>query len=585
MKHGKNIFMLLWPYIWSDQSLVQKFKFIVFILATVVTTLMLVCVPILLKYVVMALSSKQSVLSLAPIVIVGAYGVLWALSKIVDRLRHQAAFPMISNIIHKLCLDLFFHLQKLSMRFHHDRKTGEIFNTVSRTRYAIAGFTQAIAQELVPIFLQIVLASVFLGYYFGFEYTSLLLIMLSLYVVLSVKTADSIIARRRVQNKADGRANAYIVDSLLNAQTVKYFDTAEFEQRQAKTLLIKKEEADVASLMSDAKIHLIQNGVIGLSIMIITLCSGFDVLNKQMNVSDFVMVNGFILMFMIPLASLGYRYREAKLQLTHLESAFALLQQPIEINDRADAKPFVFESGNIEFKNVTFSYVQDRVILKDLSFSVGPGTTTAIVGLSGSGKSTISKLLFRLYDVDAGSITIDKQDVRAMTRKSLCETIGIVPQDTLLFNDTLENNICYALEDKNIDLKNILHAVSLDGFVARLPKGLQTMVGERGLKLSGGERQRLAIARLLARQPKIMVFDEATSALDVVTERKIQDCVMKVSKPGSCIIIAHRLSTIKHADTIIVLDQGRIAEQGSHQHLLQAKGLYYRLLLKQKVAH
>jgi ATP-binding cassette subfamily B protein len=581
MKPNKNMFFLLWPYIWTKQSALQKFKFIVFVLFTILTTLMVVSVPLLLKQIIIVLESKESTLSFTPIAIVIMYGLAWMFTKVIDRLRHQSAFPMIANIIHKLCLDLFAHLQNLSMRFHHNKKTGKIFNVISRTRYAIAGFTQAIAQELAPLFLQVILASLLLTYYYGIQYGSVLLIMLCLYLVLSVKTADIIVTRRQEQNKTDGDANAFIVDSLLNAETVKYFGTEKYESSQARKLLTQKQEADILSLMSDAKVHLIQNTIIGISVITLTVMSGFAVFNHELHVSDFVMINSFILMFMSPLSSLGYRYREAKLQLAHLESAFELLNETIEIIDSTQAAPLRFKTGHIEFDNVSFGYKPDRIILKNVSLSAKPGTTTAIVGASGSGKSTISKLLFRLYDVNSGAIKIDDQNIKHITRSSVCEAIGIVPQDTVMFNDTIENNIIYSLENKQIDLDSILEFVALKEFVAKLPDGLQTAIGERGLKLSGGERQRLSIARLLARKPKIMVFDEATSALDLETERKIQKFLLEVSKGITTIIIAHRLSTIKHADNIIVLDDGKIAEQGTHQELLEKKGVYARLLAMQ----
>ncbi|MBT4962750.1 MAG: ABC transporter ATP-binding protein/permease [Francisellaceae bacterium] len=368
---------------------------------------------------------------------------------------------------------------------------------------------------------------------------------------------------------------------MLNAETVKYFGTEKYESSQTRKLLTQKQEADILSLMSDAKVHLIQNTIIGIAVITLTVMSGLAVFNHELHVSDFVMINSFILMFMSPLSSLGYRYREAKLQLAHLESAFELLNEPIEILDSTAAVPLRFKAGHIEFDNVTFGYKPERIILKNVSFSAKPGTTTAIVGASGSGKSTISKLLFRLYDVNSGAIKIDDQNIKHITRSSVCEAIGIVPQDTVMFNDTIENNIIYSLENNQIDFDSILESVALKEFVVKLPDGLQTAIGERGLKLSGGERQRLSIARLLSRKPKIMVFDEATSALDLETERKIQKCLLEVSKGVTTIIIAHRLSTIKHADNIIVLDNGKIAEQGTHQQLLKRNGVYARLLAMQ----
>lgn len=579
MKNNKNMILLLWPYIWAKQSFLQKIKFVVFLFFTIITTLMVVSVPLLLKQVIIALESGNSNLGFTPIGIVILYGLSWMLTKVIDRLRHQSAFPMISNIIHQLCLDLFAHLQYLSMRFHHDKKSGRVFNIMSRSRNAIAAFTQAIAQELLPLFLQIVLATLLLTYHYGLKYGAVLLLMCILYLVLSIKTAGMIVKRRQEQNETDGEAHAFIVDSLLNAETVKYFGTEKNELAQARKLLVQKQEADILSLMSDAKVHLIQNTIIGAALVTLTIVSGFAVFNHELHVSDFVMINSFILMFMSPLSSLGHRYRQAKSQLAHLESAFALLNEPIEVTDSAQAAPLRFEAGHIEFENVSFGYKPDRMILKNVSFAVKPGTTTAIVGASGSGKSTISKLLLRLYDTSSGSIKIDHQNIKDITRASLCHTIGIVPQDTVMFNDTIAHNIAYSLENhSDVNFDAILRAVNLKEFVDSLQGGIGTMIGERGLKLSGGERQRLALARLLARKAKIMVFDEATSALDLENERKIQKCLKDVSKGMTTIIIAHRLSTIKHADNIIVLDDGQIAEQGTHQELLDKNGIYAALL-------
>ncbi len=577
-----NLFTFLWPYIWTHQSTTQKIKFLIFVLSTLVTTLLIVSVPILLKYSISVLETKTALFGLEPIVIIMAYGAAWTLTKIIDRLRHQSAFPMIANIIHHLCLDLFSHLQKLSMRFHYNRRSGKIFNTVSRTRYAIASFTQALSQSLLPLILQVILSTALLSFYFGMVYGGILLSMLIIYSALSIASAEKIVSHRKIQNKKDGEANAYIVDSLLNAETVKYFDMADFEANQVHIRLKEKETADVKSLLNDAKIHLIQNGIIGLSVLSLTILSGYDVFHHVIEVSDFVMINSFILMFMSPLSSLGYQYTQAKQSITHLESAIELLQEPIEIQDHQKSQDLIFNKGEIEFKQVFFGYHKNRGILDKLSFHVPAGTTTAIVGESGSGKSTISKLLFHLYELDSGSIIIDGQNISHVTHHSLCETIGIVPQDTILFNDTLKNNIFYANPViKPEDLDSIIKAAGLSDFIQNLPKGLETMVGERGLKLSGGERQRMAIARMLARKPKIFIFDEATSALDLKTENQIQHCLNALSKNITTIIIAHRLSTVRHADNIIVLDKGHIAEQGTHDILLEKNGLYCKLLSKQ----
>lgn len=543
----------------------------------------MVSVPVTLKYAVAALETDKKLFGLVPIIIVITYSLMWMLTKIIDRLRHQASFPIIANIIRQLCLDLFAHLQKLPLRFHHDRKSGKVFNTISRTRYAIAYVTGALSQMVIPIMLHIFLASVVLTYYFGIQYGIVLILMLFFYGIVTVTTSENIIKCRQVQNENDGEANAYIVDSILNAETVKYFETAEYEINQALLMLKKKETADVAGLMADAKIHLLQNTIIGLAVMILTIMSGLDVFRHNLQVSDFVMINGFVLMFMQPLSELGYFYRQAKQNLTQLESAIELFQQPIEIKDNFNAQPLELKYGEIKFKQVIFGYNEHRTILNNLSFTVSAGTTTAIVGESGSGKSTISRLLFRLYDIESGSISIDSQDIKNITRSSLCQSIGIVPQDTVLFNDTLFNNICYAnysVSDRELD--EILQSAKLDELVNHLPNKLNTIIGERGLKLSGGERQRVSIARMLARKPKIMVFDEATSALDLNTEKEIQQCLNNIAKNNTTIIIAHRLSTIRHADNIIVLENGNIVEQGTHEALLTKNGAYSKLLSQQE---
>lgn len=577
-----NVFKFLWPYIWSNQTAKQKYKFIIFSLSTILTTIFMVSVPITLKYAISALETDKKLFGLVPIIIVITYSLMWMLTKIIDRLRHQASFPIIANIIRQLCLDLFAHLQKLPLRFHHDRKSGKVFNTISRTRYAIAYVTGALSQMVIPIILHIFLASVILTYYFGIQYGIVLILMLFFYGIVTVTTSENIIKCRQVQNENDGEANAYIVDSILNAETVKYFETAEYEINQALLMLKKKETADVAGLMADAKIHLLQNTIIGLAVMILTIMSGLDVFRHNLQVSEFVMINGFVLMFMQPLSELGYFYRQAKQNLTQLESAIELFQQPIEIKDNFNSKPLELKHGEIKFKQVIFGYNEHRTILNNLSFTVSAGTTTAIVGESGSGKSTISRLLFRLYDIESGSISIDGQDIKNITRSSLCQSIGIVPQDTVLFNDTLFNNICYAnysVSDRELD--EILQSAKLDELVNHLPNKLNTIIGERGLKLSGGERQRVSIARMLARKPKIMVFDEATSALDLNTEKEIQQCLNNIAKNNTTIIIAHRLSTIRHADNIIVLENGNIVEQGTHEALLTKNGAYSKLLSKQ----
>lgn len=569
----------IWPYIWEKRSRWDKSKFIFFIIITVITTLFMSSVPVILKYAILALESGDNFYGLAPITIIMSYGIAWGIAKAASRLRHQSAFPVITVAIQNICTDLFSHLQRLSMDFHGDKKSGEVFNVINRTRYATAFFMQAIGQAMFPTTLRVLFAGIILTWFVGIEYGIIILAMLCAYVVLSLKTADRIVAARKEQNIHDGNANGCIVDSILNAETVKYFNMLDFEIKQARLLLEKKEEADVYSLMSDARVHLIQNIIISISVLILTLLSGIDTINGNISLGDFVMINSFVLMFMEPLSELGYHYREAKLNLAHLCSAFEILRKPIKVKDIQEAQPLEFINGLIEFKGVSFSYNQERKILDNFSFTAFPGTTTAIVGHSGSGKSTISKLLFRLYDIDDGSILIDNQNISRVSRKSICDVIGIVPQDTIMFNDSIKYNICYGgIESSDDEIYNILEQVNLCDLIYNTKDKLDTVVGEYGLKLSGGERQRLAIARMLMRKPKIMLFDEATSALDTITESSIQKCLMRLSKEITTIIIAHRISTIRHADNIIVLEKGKVVEQGTHEDLLRSQGVYSGLL-------
>lgn len=576
---SSNIFFKLWPYIWSKQTHAAKIKFLLFIFATLITTAALISIPVILKQAILILDGEPSLPSLSAETIVFLYCLSWMLSKVIDRLRHQSAFPIIAHVIHCLCLELFTHLQHLSIKFHHEKRSGELLNTIARTRYAIAAFMQATAQEIMPLFLQLMLASILLTLAYGPLYSIILLSMLFFYTILSILTSNSILKIRQEQNIIDGRASGFIIDRLLNTETVKYFATEKLELEQVKTHLKHKESADLKSLMTDAKIHLIQNTIIGLSVIGLTVVSGVSVLQKQLHISDFVMINNLTLMFMSPLSNLGYRYRQAKSQLGHLENAFQILDEPLAFNNPKSDELKV-TSGQISFNNISFSY-NSRQILKNLNFMVPAGTTTAIVGASGSGKSSIAKLLLRLYEPDTGSIQIDGQQINKVTRASLCKIIGIVPQDTMMFNDSIKNNIFYSLRETSTSIDLILKSVDLYEFINQLPLKAETLVGERGLKLSGGQRQRLAIARMIARNPQIMVFDEATSSLDLNTENKIQKCIKTVSKGLTTIIIAHRLSTIAHADNILVLENGSIVEKGTHQELIAQHGLYKELLAKE----
>ena len=365
---------------------------------------------------------------------------------------------------------------------------------------------------------------------------------------------------------------------------MKYFNSQQEEIDTAAQKLQEKAHTDTLALNADAKIHLIQNGIIGLCVVMMLYLAGIRVVAGAMNVGDFVLIHGYLFMFMLPLSMLGYRIRVTRDDLACFQSAIHLMKTPIDVQDKPNSNMLQYKEGKIQFKKVCFGYSEYRKILNEISFIVEPGTTTAIVGTSGAGKSTIARLLFRLYDLDSGSVLIDGQNISDVQQASLRAILGIVSQETALFNDTLKSNLIYGNQHCTHDeLLDAIHAAQLDTLVAKLPDGLETQVGERGLKLSGGEKQRVAIARMLLKKPKIYIFDEATSSLDMKTEKDLQTCLKQISTNTTTLIIAHRLSTVTHADNILVLDNGTIIEQGTHDELLYQKGIYAQLWKNQQV--
>lgn len=582
-----NVIKFMWPYVWRRQTAYRKFQFSLSMLLIIATIFLNVSVPFLLKQVVLVLTEKPELsplLGLTPIGVVLCYALFWGLARLIDRLRAAASFPVAIIAAQNFCLDLLAHLHQLSTRFHKDRKTGSILNIIDRSKMAFIDLIGHSTLLLVPVVIEILIAVAILTHLYDYSFGLLLLNMLILYVILSYYVSGWTAKCRKIQNQTDSAANAYIVDSLLNAETVKYFDTASYEENIAKEKLLQKEIADQKSLIADAQASLLQHTIVGLTLFIMTFYAGYKVLHGNMQVEDFVLVNGYVLMFMFPLQMLGYHIRETRDNFTVVENSIELFSEPVEIQDLPGAKELQISSAQIDFKDISFGYTEDRLILNKVNFIVHPGKTTAIVGASGSGKSTLSRLLFRLYDLKEGDILIDGQSIKLVTKDSLRNSIGIVPQDTILFNDSLRNNIVYGKPDcSEKDLFDAIKKSQLEEFIRKLPDGLQTKVGERGLKLSGGEKQRIAIARMLLKMPSVLVFDEATSALDIQTEREIQENLNEISKGMTTIIIAHRLSTIKHADNIVVLDHGQVVEVGNHQKLMAMGGYYSELWNKQMV--
>lgn len=571
-------FKYIWYCLWTQNSIKLRLHLIVSIVAILLSIGLTLSVPFFLKQVVMGLSNQSNFFALPVALLIISYGLIWCFAQMMEVIREMAILKPQVAATNNFSMNLFIHLQALSIRYHMDRRTGGILSAYKQIGWAYPEIIRLILCVISPVVIEVVLAIFILSYYYSISFGLGLLVMFVLYNLLSYYTSDSIVLCRKIQNECSMEANGCIVDSLLNAETVKLFNSQDYETDRTLRYLKALEDADFNMLNADAKIHLIQNIIIGFTIIFMTLFAGFQVFQNKINVSDFILIYGYLIMFMSPLSTLGYSIRLLRKYFTRTSIALDILDKPIEITDIPSAAPLRINKGNIVFKDVSFGYNADREILHNVSFEVPAGKTVAIVGATGSGKSTISRLLFRLYNLNAGKIFIDGQDVSQVIKSSLRENIGIVPQDAILFNDTIYSNIAYG--NPNCSAQDVMVAINgaeLNEVIEKLPNQLETIVGERGLKLSGGEKQRVAIARMLIKKPKIMVFDEATSSLDVHTEQLIQRNIRVISKDITTIIIAHRLSTITYADIILVFQDGTIMESGTHAELLALGGLYFDL--------
>lgn len=573
-----KFFKYIWYCLWTQNAIKLRFHLIVSILVIILSIGITLSVPFFLKQVVMTLSNQTNFFAIPVTLVIISYGLIWCLSQMMEVIREMAILTPQVAATNNFSMNLFKHLQALSIRYHMDRKTGGILSAYKQIGWAYPEILRLILCVISPVVIEVILAIFILSYYYSISFGLGLLGMFVLYNLLSYYTSDSIVSCRKIQNECSMEANTCIVDSLLNAETVKLFNSQDYEADRALHYLKAQEDADFNMLNADAKIHLVQNLIIGLTILFMTLFAGIQVFQNKINVSDFILIYGYLIMFMAPLSMLGYSIRQLRMYFTRTSIALDILDKPIEITDIPDAAPLRINKGNIRFEDVSFGYNIDREILHKVSFEVPAGKTVAVVGPTGSGKSTISRLLFRLYNLNAGKILIDDQDISRVIKSSLRESIGIVPQDAILFNDTIYSNIAYGNPHCSAkDVTNAINGAELKEVIAKLPNELETIVGERGLKLSGGEKQRVAIARMLIKKPKIMVFDEATSSLDVHTEQMIQHNIRVISKDITTIIIAHRLSTITYADIILVLQDGKIMERGTHAELLAQGGLYTEL--------
>ena len=552
--------------------------FIFLFLATIVT----VYTPFLYgKAVDLVSEGKEVNLNLLWFVI-GSYALARLGQVFFDEAKEFVFARVAQKAVRGAALKAFQHLHSLSLSFHLNRQTGGLTRAIDRGSKGIEFLLRFAAFEIVPVLVELIAVGIVLWATFGLAYAAVTVTTVIIYIIYTIKVTEWRIGIRRKMNLADENASTKAIDSLLNFETVKYFNSEKIEADRFDNAMKSYEDSAVKARASLSVVNIGQGAIIAIGLFLIMGMAGEDIASEKMSIGDFVVVNTFLLQLYLPLNFLGFVYREIRQSLLDIGRMFALVDEMPEIVDKQNAYDLDVHSGKIEFKNIKFSF-GNRVILKNLSFVVNPGHKVAIVGPTGAGKSTISKLLFRFYDPSSGIISIDNQNIKDVTQSSLRSNIGVVPQDTVLFNDTIKYNIAYSKPGASIEeINNAAKLSSIDRFIANLEIGYDTIVGERGLKLSGGEKQRVAIARALLKNPKIFIFDEATSALDSKTEKSIEKSLKKLSNKNTTLVIAHRLSTIIDADKIIVLENGIIAEQGSHKELIKKNGLYAEMWLRQQ---
>ena len=579
----------LWPYIWPRDHPRLKRRVFVALLFLVAAKLATAIVPFFFKFVTDVLTGNDLDLPMVPLfLLTPSMLVIGFISMRVmtigfNQLRDALFARVGQHAVRQLAFQTFTHIHKLSLRFHLERRTGGLSRVIERGTKGIESIVRYTILNSLPVVLEFALYAGIFFYYFGFLYVVVIAVTVIIYSGYTIKTSDWRTRIRRAMNEADTAAHAKAVDSLLNFETVKYFGNETAEAQRFDQSMQQYEASATRSSTSLGWLNFGQSTIFAIGMLIIMLLSARAVQNGTQTVGDFVLIHLFLLQLSQPLNFIGGVYREIRQSLTDLEVMFTLMEAPIEIADVPNAQPLKLDSGHIQFNEVHFHYGSGRPILKGISFEVPAGKTVAIVGPSGAGKSTISRLLYRFYDLEKGTITIDGQDISTVQQDSLRAVIGMVPQDTVLFNDTIEYNIRYgALDASGAEIAAAAASAKIDKFIASLPKGFDTEVGERGLKLSGGEKQRVAIARTILKSPPILILDEATSALDTRTEQEIKSALDMVSKNRTTLVIAHRLSTITDADEIIVLDAGLIAERGTHRELLAQKGLYMTMWNRQQ---
>jgi len=585
----------LLPYVWSADRPDLRWRVVFALLALVVAKAITLAVPIAYKQVVDWLTGHASGAGIAnvsaiglaalPAMLIIAYGVGRVLMVLFAQFRDIWFTVVAQHAVRELAIKTFRHLHALSLRFHLERRTGGLSRVIERGVNGVDTIVRMAVLNSIPTAVELLMISGLVAYYFGWIYVLVVLATVLLYVWFTFVASERRIAIRRDMNDSDTEAHSKAVDSLLNYETVKYFGNEELEAKRFDASIARYVKAAIRTYTSLGVLNTGQAIIFTIGTVICMLLAARDVTRGTLTVGDFVMINAILMQLYVPLNFMGMVYREIKQGLIDIETMFALLHEPAEIVDRPSAKTLRVRKGEIKFENVSFAYDPERPILKNVSFEVPAGKMVAIVGPSGAGKSTISRILFRFYEISRGKVLIDGQNIRDVTQASLRAAIGMVPQDTVLFNDTIEYNIRYGKPDaSSAEVREAARLAQIHEFIVTLPQGYDSLVGERGLKLSGGEKQRVAIARTILKSPPILMLDEATSALDSHTEKEIQDALERVAENRTSLVIAHRLSTVVHADNVIVLDHGEIVEHGTHLELLAKGGLYASLWARQREA-
>ncbi|HEV2900518.1 MAG TPA: ABC transporter ATP-binding protein/permease [Pseudaminobacter sp.] len=581
----------LWPYMWPADRADLKARVVWATVFLFVAKLVLVAVPYFFKWATDALVGDAKTppplpdFMVGPVALVIAYNIVRVVQLAFNQLRDALFARVGQHAVRQLAYRTFVHMHDLSLRFHLERRTGGLSRVIERGTKGIETIVRFTILNTVPTVLEFALTAVIFAVAYGWVYVLVVAVTVAAYTWFTVWASDWRITIRREMNDSDTDANTKAIDSLLNFETVKYFNNEHMEAQRFDRSMARYEVAATKTWTSLGWLNFGQGVIFGGGMVIVMWLSALEVMAGTQTIGDFVFINAMLMQLSVPLNFIGFIYREIRQGLTDIEQMFDLLDVRQEVVDRPGAKPLAITEGRVEFRDVQFSYDPNRRILKGVSFEVPAGKTIAIVGPSGAGKSTVSRLLFRFYDIQGGAILIDGQDIRDVTQDSLRGAIGMVPQDTVLFNDTIAYNVRYGRPDAtDEEVEKAAELAQIGGFIKSLPGGYKSMVGERGLKLSGGEKQRVAIARTILKAPPILMLDEATSALDTHTEREIQAALDMVSRGRTTIVIAHRLSTVISADEIIVLKDGQIAERGTHADLLGQKGLYASMWDRQREA-